>query len=113
MPVPDGLFVLHRCDVKSCVRPEHLWVGTQAENMADMFKKGRHPFARGQVGNPLGLHVPARGAAVRKSSLTDELVLEIRSRYAAGETQAFLAGEYGVYQTTISAIVRRRTWTHI
>src|SRR4051812_187652 len=40
-PVPEGLCVLHRCDVPGCVKPEHLFVGTQKENTADMIAKGR------------------------------------------------------------------------
>lgn len=40
-PIPDGMMVLHRCDVPSCVKPEHLYLGTQRENMHDMESKGR------------------------------------------------------------------------
>lgn len=43
-PVPEGMCVLHHCDVRRCVRPEHLFLGTKADNTADMMAKGRHRF---------------------------------------------------------------------
>lgn len=47
-PIPDGMFVLHRCDNRACINPEHLWIGTQGDNMRDCHAKGR---ANLQVGD--------------------------------------------------------------
>jgi hypothetical protein len=45
-PIPDGLRVLHKCDVKVCVRPDHLYLGTQSQNMRDVWQRQRHVYAK-------------------------------------------------------------------
>lgn len=101
--IPDGMYICHHCDNPSCVRPEHLFLGTHEDNTKDMIEKGRHLSPSRPKGELNGF-----------SSLTDTQVMEIRHRYAQGGiTQATLGNEYGVCQTTISAIVRRKRWQHI
>jgi len=99
-PIPDGLWVLHTCDNPKCVRVDHLWLGTMLDNIADMVAKGRNR-------TPV-----ASGEASPRHKVTARQVDEIRVRYAAGGvTQQALADEYGLTQSAISAIVRRRSWS--
>ena len=87
-PIPSGLQVLHRCDNRRCVNPEHLFLGTQLDNIRDMDAKGRRVT---------WLH-----------ALDATSVRQIRERYAQGGiTQAQLAKEYGIAPITVSRVVRR------
>jgi hypothetical protein len=89
-PIPDGLFVCHRCDNPPCANPAHLFLGTQKENLADMYAKGRGP----------------------RSKLTAAEVLAIRDRVATLSQRA-VAREFGICQTTVSGIVTGRIWSHV
>lgn len=81
-PVPRDLYVLHHCDNRRCVNPEHLFLGTHADNMEDMVRKNR-----ARTGNP--------------SKLTTEAATEILRRVKAGEQQRGLAAEFGVGESTV------------
>ena len=93
-PIPHGMCVLHKCDVPKCVNPDHLFIGTQVENIQDRDKKERQ----------------ARGEKVTVSKLTAEQVLAIR---ADRRSDKAIADDYGVFFTAISKIKRRITWKHI
>lgn len=96
-PIPEGMQVCHVCDVRNCVNPMHLWLGTNADNMADMKAKGR---ARSN-----------KGEANKRALLTEQGVREIRERYSAGgETYRSLASEFGVSVPAISSVLHRRSW---
>lgn len=91
-PIPDGMCVLHRCDRPACINPEHLWLGTDADNMRDKCEKGRHRCGAGE----------SHGMA----KLTDADVSAIRSKYATGNIlQRELAAEFGVAQSHVSMIL--------
>ncbi len=100
--IGNGLWVLHKCDVRNCIRPEHLFLGTAKDNTADMDAKGR----RGATG--------ARGERNGRRVLGELQVVEIRNRYATGTMrQEDLATEFGVSQGIISKVVRRYSWKHV
>ncbi len=98
-PIPNNLRVLHKCDVPQCVNPEHLWLGTQGDNMQDCVHKGRFPR----------LH----GDAHYSSKLSTNSVIEIRQRYRDGLTQRQIAVEYGVSPTTIWQALHNVTWPDV
>jgi HNH endonuclease len=98
-PIPPGLCVLHRCDNPSCVNPDHLWLGSQADNVRDMIDKGR----RGDSS--------LIGVRNGRAKLTPEAAGQIRSLHARGlATYTDLARVYGVGKSTICRVVLERAW---
>lgn len=91
-PIPNGISVCHACDNPPCINPDHLFLGTQAQNMADAVRKDRWP----------------RGLDHHNGKLTDEQARSILVRRTAGERGADLAKEFGVSQQTVCNIFKRR-----
>lgn len=97
--IPEGRHVLHRCDNPCCVNPEHLFSGTQADNVRDMIEKGRH-VAKGM-----------NGVANSQAKLTPEIAQKIRASYIPRKvTLRELASRYGVSQATCSLVVNGKRW---
>lgn len=94
-PIPEGLCVCHECDVRLCVNPAHLFLGTHQVNSTDMVNKERS--ARGQ----------AQGSCI----LVDANVLKIITRYKEGHSKAAIAREFDVSWTTIRKVVEGYTWS--
>lgn len=93
-PIENGLHVLHRCDVRPCIRPVHLFLGTCADNLHDCSIKGRmHP-----------------GEANGQAKLTEEQVREARIRLAAGESQRSIARSFGIHHNAIWKIAHGLKW---
>lgn len=95
-PIPAGLSVLHRCDNRPCVRPDHLFLGTYADNARDMSIKGR---ARGATGER------NHSARLRRDDLP-----EIRRLVASGLSQRETGRRFGVSHTAIQNVLNNKTW---
>lgn len=96
-PIPEGHFVCHRCDNPPCINPDHLFLGTPAENTADAVSKKRMAW----------------GERAGAAKLTAGAVREIRALHAEGARPTQLAARYGVTHSAINFIIRRRTWAHL
>lgn len=94
---PDGMNALHSCDNPPCVNPAHLRWGTKQDNSDDARARGRIP----------------QGEARPKTILTARQVIEIRERYAAGETTKALEVEFGLRYNSAQPIVNGKNWRHV
>jgi hypothetical protein len=95
--IPKGMYVCHACDNVACVNPNHLFLGTQKQNLQDMANKGRS--TRG-VKNPM-------------AKLTEEQVKEIKQGFAEGKTDVELSMQFNISRSTIYGIRNRRLWSYI
>ena len=93
-PIPKGMKVLHKCDTPPCVNPEHLFLGTMADNTHDACNKGRM----------------GPGEKDGNAKLTNQKVIEIRKD---GRNQSAIAKDYGITRQNISSIKCRKSWKHI
>jgi DNA-binding CsgD family transcriptional regulator len=101
-PVPEGLSVLHHCDVRRCVRPDHLFTGTQKDNIQDAVSKGRMA-----TGKRSGMYTQDL------TILTEDQVREIHALYENGMYQQEIADQIGISQTMVSHILLGKAWGHL
>lgn len=95
--IPDGMVVCHKCDNPSCVNPEHLFLGTKADNSSDMVRKVRS----------------ARGEKNAKAKLTEDQAREVLNLRKMGATLDALAKRFGVTKAAIRFLVTGRNWKHL
>lgn len=100
--IPEGVWVLHKCDNPSCVNPDHLFLGDRADKMKDAANKGRLDHRR-----------YARGAGNASAKMTRGDIVQIRGMYRSGVKQRDIADAFGVHQTTVSKIVNKKRWAHV
>lgn len=109
-PIPEGLLVCHKCDVPACVNPDHLFLGTQKDNIQDCVKKGRWTQAKLKKLHPEWC---VRGSKAGNSKLKEEQVVTMRSLLACGCTLLEVGSMFGVTEATACAIRQNRTWKHV
>lgn len=100
--IPPGKMILHSCDIKNCVNPEHLRPGTAKDNMQDALKRNRLK--------------PARGERSGRAILTEDLVIWIRENskpYDKHLSRAALARKFGVSASTIRELILKNNWKHL
>jgi hypothetical protein len=107
----DNLDVLHKCDVRRCFNPEHLFLGTQADNAADMVAKGRS--SKGEKHYMFGNGHLQTGEKNGHAKLQKDQIIEILTKRKEGLAPRKLAKEYGVSLGTIEDIIYYRKWKHI
>jgi len=90
-PIPNGMYVCHKCDNPECCNPDHLFIGTNSENIIDCLKKNRHP--------------------IRKLKLWT--VLEIRRLYEEGWTFAHISRVLNQEKSNVRKIALRQTWKYV
>lgn len=96
-PIPAGTFVCHRCDVRACVNPDHLFLGTGEDNRRDMVEKGRN----------------ARGERAGGAKLTEATAADAIAALGSGEHPRSVAARLGVSRAAIYSILRGENWRHL
>lgn len=94
--IPKGMLVLHKCDTPMCCNPDHLFLGTQKDNIVDMYRKGRG--------------VDNRGEKHGMSKLTNSDVVQIKSMITEGRAHKEIAHHFGVTRSAIYLIATGQRW---
>lgn len=113
--IPDGMWVLHKCDNPLCSAPSHLFLGTHSENMQDCINKKRHQWREGNLleDRLLRAHEQVKGANNPMSKLTESDVIAIKQKISNNEKTTKIAREFNVTDGAISMIRHNKTWKHV
>ena len=106
--IPKGLCVLHHCDNPACVRPNHLFLGTKADNNKDMFRKKRNV-----AGGTYSRKGYERGEAHHAAKLNTDKIKQMRRDRAAGAPYSSLATKYRISISVAWRICHREAWAHV
>lgn len=107
-PIPDGMLVLHRCDNPPCVNPDHLFLGTNSDNMKDAHAKGRH-----KTPTQAKPESQVRGERQHLSKLKASDIPAIFSLHKDGLSAPQIAAKFGVGKHCVKSVLSRETWRHV
>lgn len=101
--IPQNMEVCHRCDVKRCCNPDHLFLGTHSDNIKDMYSKGK--------GNTGGYTLPAfEGSKNPNAKLKEEDIDRIKDLFDEGYRQKYIAEMFNITQGHVSSIINNKKW---
>lgn len=101
--IPSGMDVCHKCDVRICVNPDHLFIGTRSDNMKDCVSKKRHVSFRHD-------YVPRHGESVHCAKITSEMARDIRDLRKSGMLQREIGEKFGITQAAVSYLLMGKSW---
>lgn len=111
--LPPGFILCHHCDNPPCIRPDHIFPGTYADNMRDAAEKGRMPTGE-KHGSKTHPEAVLRGEDNANARLNPDVVRSIRAAYQAnGATVSAISRRFDIDRATVRQIVHRRTWRHV
>jgi hypothetical protein len=110
--VPEGMSVCHRCDVRCCVNPAHLFIATHQENMRDLARKGRANNRAAIQARLISQNAP-KGSKHGMALMTEEKVLELRALRASGVPVKELGPRFGISWQQAYGIVCGNNWKHL
>ena len=110
--IPDGMVVCHKCDNRRCVNPEHLFLGSQQDNLDDAKSKARIRVGENWA-TPARLNGICKGEEHGQAKLTEVDVRRILQLHAIGLDNTSLARRFGVTRRQVRNIVNRKNWKHV
>lgn len=113
--IPTGIQVCHHCDNPSCVRPDHLFLGTQSDNSQDMVRKHRHWLQKEPKRSllPTFRRAEQRGEQNENAKTNDNQVREIRRLHQEGYSSRQIASLFDMSERNIRRIIRGELWSHV
>lgn len=104
--IPKGFYVLHKCHVRNCINPKHLYAGTAKDNARDCWDAGRNSFQK----NPKSI---PRGSSCKSSKLKESDIVVIFNLRKSGWTIPMIMRKFKITENAVYLVLNRKTWKHV